>query len=183
MSAYDWYAIRIRPQHRLEFQVLHALTQREHAAMVPFETKWEKHRTKRTRLAEQRYPIFPCYVFAQFCTYRDFWLSKEAINQRSIDIGKHPPIVGLVGYGSKPAKLSRTDVSMLQAISLPRMSDINLHKALRQGGRASVVARGHPLEGHTVTIDSITRNKCYVLLEFLGSLKVVGIDASALEAA
>jgi hypothetical protein len=183
MSAYDWYAIRIRPQHRLEFQVLHALTQREHPAMVPFETKWEKHRTKRTRLAEQRYPIFPCYVFAQFCTYRDFWLSKEAINQRSIDIGKHPPIVGLVGMGSKPAKLTQGDVSMLQAISLPRTTEINLHKAIRAGGRASIVARGHTFEGHTVTIDSITRSKCKILLNILGNMRVVEIDASALEAA
>jgi transcription antitermination factor NusG len=180
MSAYDWYAIRVRPQHRLEFQVLHALHQREHQAMVPAEEKWEKRKNRRVRGS---YPIFPCYVFAQFCTYRDFWLTKEFINQRALDIGKRPPIVGLVGYGSKPAKLSRTDVSMLQAISLPRMSEVNLHKALRDGSRASVVARGHPLEGHTVTVDSITRNKCKVLLNFLGSMKVVEIDVNALEAA
>jgi hypothetical protein len=182
MSAYDWYAIRIRPQHRLEFQVLHALTQREHPAMVPFETKWEKRKNSNQRV-ERKYPIFQCYVFGQFCSYRDFWLTKEDINHRSIQVGKHPPIVGLVGMGSKPAKLSRTDVSMLQAMSLPRMSEINLHKALRDGGRASIVARGHPLEGHTVTIDSITRSKCKVLLNFLGSMKVVEIDANALEAA
>ena len=180
MSAYDWYAIRIRPQHRLEFQVLHALTQREHAAMVPFESKWEKRKSRRVLGS---YPIFPCYVFAQFCSYRDFWLTKEAINQRAIDIGKHPPIVGLVGMGSKPAKLSRTDVSMLQAISLPRMSEINLHKALTQNGKASIVARGHPFEGHTVTVNEVTRTKCRVLLKILGEMRVIEIDANALEAA
>jgi hypothetical protein len=178
-----YYAIRVIPVFRQEFSVLHALTQREHPAMVPFETKWEKRKNSRGRVAEQRYPVFPCYVFAGFHDYREFYLAREAINQRAIDVGKRPPIVGLVGYGSKPAKLTQGDVSMLQAISLPRATEINLHKALRQGGRASVVARGHPLEGHTVTIDSITKNKCRVLLEFLGSLKVVGIDASALEAA
>jgi transcription antitermination factor NusG len=183
MSAYDWYAIRLRPQHRLEFQVLHALTQREHAAMVPFETRWEKRKNSRGMVAEQRYPIFPCYIFAQFCTYRDFWLSKEAINQRAIDIGKHPPIVGLVGYGSKPAKLSRTDVSMLQAISLPRMSEVSLYKAIRAGERASIVARGHPFQGHDVTVNEVTRTKCTVLLNMLGSMRVIEIDASALEAA
>jgi hypothetical protein len=180
MSAYDWFAIRIRPQHRLEFTVQHALTQREHPAMVPFEEKWEQH--KRLRVP-RKYALIPCYVFAQFCTYRDFWLTKEVINQRAVDIGKHPPIVGLVGMGSKPAVLSPRDVSMIQAMSLAGPTEIALHKAIRAGARASIVGRGHPFHGHTVTVDSISRNRCRVLLEFLGSLKTVEIDASALEAA
>jgi hypothetical protein len=180
MSAYDWYAIRIRPTHRLEFIVQSELNQREHPAMVPFEMKWEKHKGKRK---PRRYALMPCYVFGQFCSYRDFWLSKEAINQRAIDIGKSPPIVGLVGMGSKPAVLSPRDVSMIQALSLAGPTEISLHKALRAGARASIVGRGHPFEGHTVTVDTITRNKCRVLLEFLGSLKTVEIDAGALEAA
>ena len=155
MSAYDWYAIRIRPVHRLEFAVELALNQREHATMVPFEQKWEK--TNNGRRKPRKFVLMPCYVFGQFCSYRDFWLSKEAINQRAIDIGKHPPIVGLVGMGSKPAVLSPRDVSMLRAISLPEATEINLHKAIRAGGRAEVVARGHPLAGHTVTIDNIPK--------------------------
>lgn len=180
MSAYDWYAIRIRPQHRLEFTVLHALTQREHPAMVPAEEKWEKRRNRRVR---GNYPIFPCYVFAGFHNYREFWLTKEAINGAAIQIGKRPPIVGLVGYGAKPANLTAEEVSMLQAMSLPVPTEINLHKALRQNGRASIVARGHPFEGHTVTVDEITRTKCTVLLSMLGSMRVIEIDANALEAA
>ncbi len=180
MSAYDWFAIRIRPQHRLEFTVQHALTQREHPAMVPFEEKWEQH--KRLRVP-RKYALIPCYVFAQFCSYREFYITKEAINQRATDIGKHPPIVGLVGMGSKPAKLSPRDVSMIQALSLSGPTEIALHKALRAGARASIVARGHPFEGHTVMVDTITRNKCTVLLGMLGSMRVIEIDASALEAA
>jgi transcription antitermination factor NusG len=180
MSAYDWYAIRVRPQHRLEFQVLHALTQREHQAMVPAEEKWEKRKNRRVRGS---FPIFPCYVFAQFCTYRDFWLTKEFINQRAIQVGKHPPIVGLVGYGSKPAKLSRTEVSMLHALSSTPGTEISLGKALRRSGKASIVAQGHPFEGHVVTVDEITRTKCRVLLSMLGSMRVIEIDANALEAA
>jgi hypothetical protein len=180
MSAYDWYAIRIRPTHRLEFTVQYALNQREHQTMVPFETKWERRKHSRT---ERKFPLIPCYVFGRFCNYRDFQLSKDVINQRFADMGKRPPIIGLVGYGAKPAVLSPGDVSMLEASSLPGMSEISLGKALRQNGRALVIARGHPIEGHTVTISSITRNRCRVLLEFLGSLKIVEIDANALEAA
>ena len=175
-----WHAIRIRPQHRLEFTVQHALTQREHPALVPFEEKWEKTKNKRTL---RKFALMPCYVFAGFYNYREFQITKDLINQRAIQMGKNPPIVGLVGYGSKPAVLSPGDVSMLQASSLPGTSEINLGKALKQNGKALVIARGHPFEGHTVTVDSITRNRCRVLLEFLGSLKVVEIDASALEAA
>jgi hypothetical protein len=180
MSAYDWYAIRIRPTHRLEFAVELALNQREHQTMVPFEQKWEKIKNRRK---PRKYPLIPCYVFGRFCNYRDFQLSKDIINQRFIDMGKRPPIVGMVLMGATPFKLRPGDVSRLQAISLAGPTEIALHKALRAGGRASIVARGHPLSGHTVTVDSITRNRCRVLLEFLGSLKTVEIDASALEAA
>jgi hypothetical protein len=191
MSAYDWYAIRIRPSGRLplrpgkddprlEFDILYALTQREHQAMVPFEVKWEKRKNLRV---PKKFPLFPCYVFGRFCSYRDFQASKDAINQRAIDIGKNPPILGLAGYGPKPAKLSQGDVALIEATSLPEITQINLHKAIRAGGRASIIARGHALEGHTVTIDSVTRSKCKILLNILGSMKTVEIDASALEAA
>jgi transcription antitermination factor NusG len=180
MSAYDWFALRVIPTFRVEFAVLHALHQREHQAMVPAEEKWEKRKNRRVRGS---YPIFPCYVFAQFCTYRDFWLTKEFINQRALDIGKRPPIVGLVGMGSKPAVLSPRDVSMLKALSSTSGTEISLGKAIRQNGRASIVARGHPFEGHTVTVNEVTRTKCKVLLSMLGSMRVIEIDANALEAA
>lgn len=176
----EYFAIRIVPVHRLEFIVQHALTQREHPALVPFEEKWVS--IKRGRVT-RKFPLFPCYVFAGFCNYREFLQAKEVINQRFEDMGKRPPIVGLVGMGARPAKLTADEVSMLQAISLPRATEINLHKALTQGQRAEIVGRGHPFQGHTVTIDSITRSKCKVLLNILGSMKVVEIDASALEAA
>ena len=42
MSALQWMVMRVRPVHRLEFEVLHALTQKDHPAMVPFEIKWER---------------------------------------------------------------------------------------------------------------------------------------------
>jgi len=148
--------------------------------MVPFEEKWVKHKRLRK---PRKFALIPCYVFGQFCSYRDFWLSKEAINQRAIDIGKHPPIVGLVGMGPKPAVLSPRDVSMLQARSLPGISEIALGKALRAGGKAMIVDRTHPFVDHTVTIDSITRSRCMVLIEILDGMRVVEIDASKLEAA
>lgn len=176
----NWHAIRIRPQHRLEFSVMHALNQREHPAIVPAEEKWEKRKGRRVRMS---YPVIPCYVFAGFESYRDFWVTKEAINNAAVQIGKRPPIVGLVGYGAKPAKLTAEEVSTLQAMSAPPVTQIALHKALRDGGRASIIARGHPFEGHEVTIDSITRAKCKVLLNLLGSMRVIEIDANALEAA
>ena len=178
----NWHVLRILPIHGLEFAVRDRLNQREHPAMVPFEEKWEK-RKNRSKRAARKYAIFPCYVFAGFQDYREFWFAKEAINSAAIQIGKRPPIVGLVGMGAKPAKLTQEEVSMLQAMSLPGTTQINLHKALRQNGKASIVARGHPFEGHTVTVDSITRAKCKVLLNLLGSMRVIEIDANALEAA
>jgi transcription antitermination factor NusG len=178
----NWHAVRILPIFGLEFVVRDRLNQREHQAMVPFEEKWQKRRNRDKR-AVRKYPIFAGYVFAGFQDYREFWLAKEAINSAAIQIGRRPPIVGLVGYGAKPAKLTAEEVLMLQAMSLPGPTQINLHRALTQNGRASIVARGHPFEGHTVTVNEVTRTKCRVLLSMLGSMRVIEIDANALEAA
>ncbi len=176
----QYFVIRTIPIHRIEFTVQNALAQREHPAMVPFETKWEKRKNRRV---DRKYPVFPCYVFAGFSGYGEFLTARASINQRFEDMGKRPPIVGLIGYGARPANLTPDDVSFLQAMSNPAPTSVNLHKAIRPGARAEIVARGHPFSGHVVTIDSVSKAKARVMLSILGSMKIVEIDASALEAA
>lgn len=179
MSA-QWFVIRIRPQHRLEFDVLHALNQREHQAMVPYELKWEK-RKRGQRMETKKYPMFPCYVFGSFSGYGDFLQTKLAINQRYEGMGKRPPIVGLIGYGAKPATLTDDEVNQLRNWSSHIPTQINLHKAIQPGGRAEIT-RGQ-FTGHVVTVDSVTRKKAKVMLSLFNSMHVVTIDASALVAA
>ncbi len=181
MSA--WYAIRTVPIHRIEFSVGYELNQMApERAMVPSEIKWEKRRGSRA-LRPARYTIFPCYVFASFADVREFAVAKAYINQLAEAKGKKAPIVALVGYGSRPAVLSATDVSLLQTLSAPEPTTVAIHKALQAGGQATIIAPGHPFQGQTVEIDSITRKKVKVFLNFLNSRQSVEIDAGSLVAA
>jgi transcription antitermination factor NusG len=148
--------------------------------MVPFERKWEKRRGKKYP-AERKYPLFPCYVFAGFRHVGEFIAAKTYINGMAEAKGKAPPIVALVGYGSRPAVLSAADVSLLQGLSTPRPTSVNLHKAIQPGGNAQII--DGPFSGQIVKVDSVTRKKARVILQLLNSMQSVEIDAGSLVAA
>ncbi len=146
--------------------------------MVPFETKWEK-RPGRLHRVEKRYPLFPCYVFAGFESIGDFLWTRTFINQKAEDTGKRPPIVGLVGYGTRPATLTADEVSYLSAISALRPTSVNLHKAIQPGGKAQIT--DGPFAGQIVKVDSVSKRKA--MLNLLNSLQIVEINAASLVAA
>ena len=177
----NWFAVRIRPQHRLEFTVLHALTQRDHPAMVPFEEKLIRNsRTKRPE--PRKYPLFPCYVFAGFSSYHEFLTTRAAINERAEQIGKRPPIVNLVGFGGKPATLAPDDVRFLQTLSLERPTAINLHKALKPGMNVRVLSGAW--RDRVGQLRDIDRKRITIMFEMFNAMMPVELpSATAVEAA
>jgi transcription antitermination factor NusG len=190
----QWYVIRLRPTGRLpagkqgedtrggrlEFDVLHALNQRERPALVPFETKWIKRPNKKF-VIERRYPLYPCYIFAGFPSFADLMAERAAINEHAKSIGKMAPILGAVGYGARPAKLTTEELSEMQSRSGTGPTEINLHRAIQPGGRAEII-RGR-FAGHSVVVDSVTKKKAMVLLNLFNSMHVVEIDPASLVAA
>ncbi len=176
----NWYAVRTVPIHRIEFEVAARLHQHERPALVPYETKWIK-RPKKRFVDARKYPLFPCYVFAQFNGVVDFLVTRDSINKLSVAMGKAPLIVGLVGYGAQPATLTDEDVAFLQSLSAPAATEVNLHKAIRKGGKAEIV-KGQ-FAGHVVEVAEVSKRKAKVMLHVFNAMHVVEIDASALVAA
>lgn len=175
-----WYVLRTIPVHRVEFRVLHALTQREHPAIVPFEEKWVKK--PGTRQPDRRkFPLFPCYVFVGLHDHRAFLEAKSAINDHAERMGKAPPILNLVGFGTVPAVLSDADVAFLRRLAVERPTSVNLHKAIQPGSEVNIL--DGPFRGFTARVDSVSRKKVRVSLSLFNSMQVVDVSASALEAA
>lgn len=181
MKPVEWFVIRTIPVHRIEFSVLHALNQREHPAMVPFEEKkLRKHKQRDWRT--ERYPLFACYVFAGFEGFRDFIEAREAINAQAERMGKKPPILGAVGYRKdKPAVLTEREVGFLRSLSAPRATAVNLHKAIRPGTEISIL--DGPFAGHRAVVDSMTRKGVRAMLYLFNTMHLVEIKAAAMEAA
>ena len=177
-----YYAIRIRPIHRLEFSVMHALNQRERPAIVPYEEKLVKKPRSKRLWDKRKFPLFPCYVFAGFDSFGDFLITRASINERAEAMGKAPPIVGVVGYGSRPAVLTPDDVAFLQSITPSTLARTNIHKALQIGGAARIVD-AHPLGGQIVTVTAVARKRVTVMLKMLGGMMPVEIDPASLVAA
>src|SRR5262249_28432789 len=101
----NWVCLRTSIHPRSEFTALHALNQREHQAIVPFEEKWVRRgNTKQRQL--RKYPLFPRYCFAAFADWIDYDRSLREINDLATRMGKAPPILGAISKigSAEPAK-------------------------------------------------------------------------------
>lgn len=180
-EAISYYVLRTSPIHRIEFQVLHSLTQRDHPAMVPFEEKKLRRKGQR-RWRTERYPLFPGYVFVGLRGHREMIDVRRSINEQAERMGKRPPVLGLVGYGGQPAKLTERDVAFLRALSVQRATEVNLHKALQPGSIVSI-RPGHWAAGQTIPVDSMTRKGVKVMLSLFNRMQLVEVSADLVEAA
>ena len=176
----SWYVLRIVPVHRLEFQVMHAINQREHPAMVPYEDKKLRKRGQREWKTE-RYPLFPCYVFAGFASHLEANDTRRIINEHAERMGKRPPVLGLVGFGGRPATLSDHEAAFLRTLSIDRATDINFHKAIKPGTKINILDGA--FAGHPAVVDSVTKRGVKAMLRLFNSMQLVEISSSALEAA
>jgi transcription antitermination factor NusG len=192
----NWYVIRLRPsgrlplrgrsrdipnpEDRLEFDVLHALAQREHPAMVPYETRWIKRPGKRF-VTERRYPLFPSYVMSGFYNLEEFLSTRARVNKMAEDIGRPPPIMNAIGYGANPSILTAEEVSRFQAMSLAPASRISLVKAIRAGDRVELTDGA--FAGHTGVVDEVDKKWATVKLKMFDTYPLIRINPKSLVAA
>lgn len=176
--AINWYVLKTRPIHRVEFSVLHAITQREHPAMVPFEEKWIMRRKRRIKV---KFPLFPSYVFVGLRDYQEFLDLKAQVNEAAERVGRPAPIINLIGYGRTPATLSESDVEFLRRVSVEGPTQINLHNAFKAGSKVQIL--DGPFAGHTATVDSVTKKSVKTMLTLFGSWTPVEIEHASVRAA
>lgn len=176
----QWLVVKVVPIHGIEFDVASRFNQFGCDAFVPFETKWVKRGSKRSR-QERKYPLFATYVFAEFASLADFLKMKYAINRLAEDKGKRPPVMGAIGYGAKPANLTAGEVSALRGM-VPALTKTTLHRALQAGGKAEIVKGA--FAGQIGTVSTIEKGKIKLMLKLFDSMHLVEItDTSALVAA
>lgn len=176
------FAIRVAPQ--TEFRVLHALNQMERPALVPFEEVPTPRPNKPHLNRWKKLALFPGYVFATFPgTINEAWVDftsvRRAVNSRSEAVGKVAPIIGLIGYGSRPATLSGDQVEFLTGLSREGVEVVTEPFKIGQ----TVKLTDWVIPGTTGRIEAINRQRVSVLLEFFGGMRVVEMQLSAIEAA
>lgn len=164
MSELKWCALYTIPQHRIEFVVLHRITQNEYPAMLPFEVVWEKKPGKKRPL-ERKYALFPRYVFAGLQHIEEDYRYLK---------GKIPEIQGIVSRSPgiwSPFVLSEKDVESIREMvaKSAAATEVDLHKALKPGKRISVDIGGALQE---TTIDEVTRKGVRALLKILGDMPI-----------
>ena len=174
----SWYVARTIPVSRIEFSVLHAITQRERPAMVPFEEDWIVRRGRKTQV---KVPFFPCYVFVGLRHQDEFHWLKAEVNDAAERSGKRPPLQCLIGYGRQPATLTQNQADFVRTFSRETPTEISLRKSFRQGSK--IVVTDGPFRGFKGTVDSVTRKSVKAMLEIFGTMRPVEIENAGVEAA
>ena len=183
----SWFAIRVAPN--AEFRALHALGQRERPAILPFEEKWIRKPNGKTDT--KKFPLFTSYVFGGFmgdgiAAWSDFCRIRQNINEASERAGKAAPIVGVVGFGKMPSRLSSDEIGALEAISKPAGQHPD-EITFTVGQNIKIVQ--HPfLSGSEARIQAIRkadegRKVIRAILGGLGSTVIVDLQLSNVEAA
>ncbi len=175
MSDLQWTALVTQPTHRVEFHVLHRVTQHEYPAMLPFEVVYEKRHGKRLPV-KRKYSLFPRYVFVGLRNIADDFDRLR----RSI-----PEIQGIVSRTRgawSPLILSPDDVAFIARLvdGCAGMTEVDLHKALKPGKLVEIDVGGTT---QTTKIDSLTKKGVKVMLEMLGSFHSVEVKFDKVRAA
>jgi len=175
----SWYVMRIRPVARLEFQVMHAINQREFPTMVPFREEWIKRR-KRRHLVKN--PWFPSYVFVGLQRPEQGQWLKESLNRFADDTGKPRPIIGLVGYNAdRPAKLTEDNLLTLKRLAEEGPPQIDLTEEFPLGSKIKLMEG--PFAGYTATVDGVTESKIQTMVKLFNTMVPIEIDRNAVRAA
>lgn len=176
----SWYVARTIPRFRVEFDVLRAINQREHPAMVPFEEKWVQKANG--GWDEIKFTLFPCYVFVGLFDWREFRPIKESINQAADDMGKTPPVLGLIGPALEPGRLSSDEVAAIQVRSMATPTQVNIHKALQVGSPVNIVGAS-PWAGRKSKVEEFTKKGIKAKVEVFNSWHVIEIPMRNVRAA
>jgi transcription antitermination factor NusG len=139
--------------------------------MVPFQEVEIKMAGKRYPI-RRRVPLFPRYVFVRLPE------DEEKLHAEYHAMKKINGVVGLLSQSRAefvPLMLSRDDYDTVRKLSDEGWRTVNLRCGLREGMTVSI--QHGPLAGAKGIIDSISRRKINVLLQMLGSQRVVPLDA------
>lgn len=175
MSDLRWAVLVTVPVHRVEFRVLHAITQHEYPAMLPYEIVYEKRHGKRLPV-KRKYALFPRYVFAGLQNIEeDFRRLQKAIPEIQ-------SIVSRVRGDWSPLVLSPADVAFIARLvdGCSGMTEVDIHKALKPGKLVEIDVGGTT---QTTKIDAVTKKGVKVLLEMLGSFHSIEVPFGKVRAA
>ena len=176
----SWYVVRTVPRFQIEFEVRHAIAQREHPAMVPFEEKWIQKRDGGWK--ERKFPLFAGYVFVGLRDKYEFLPLRAFINDLAERMGKVAPILGLIGpTGGQPARLTYEQVERYKQASAESPTEVNIHKALQIGSPIDVF-RG-PWGGRTSAVLEFTKKGVRGEIELFNSMHIVEFSMRDIRAA
>jgi transcription antitermination factor NusG len=179
----SWFAVRVAPN--TEFRVRDAINQWDRPAIVPFEMKWVRINGKPR---ERRLALFPSYVFGgftgdeTFAAWSDFAEVRRMVNRASELTGKAPPIIGVVGYGQKPARLSGAEISWLSTLSTSSGSP-PWEKTFTPGQTVEITGTGTSHDGTRTKITKVSRSKVSVMLKMFNSYMEVEMQQKNIQAA
>lgn len=180
----SWFAVRVAPN--TEFRVLHALNQWDRPAILPFEEKWVRNAKGKPK--PRKFALFPSYVFGGFTgadpfkAWSDFAEVRRMVNKASELAGKGPPIIGVVGYGQKPARLSGGEISWLQALSI-EAGPAPWEKTFIPGQSVEITNTGTAFDGTKTKITRVSRDKVSVMLRMFNSYTEVEMQQKNVQAA
>lgn len=177
-----YYVFRTRPVAQVEYHVLHAVTQREHPALVP---SFKEQVIRRGVKRQVKRPWFPFYVFVGAHSVSEAWWLKQSINQLATDMGKlRPPIVGLLGYsGERLATLTDDNLVFLKELAEKGLPKVDLRTvSVFVPGKKIKVTEG-PFRGFSGVVDSVTRDKVKALVEIFGRYTPIEFESDGVKAA
>lgn len=180
----SWFAVRCAPN--TEFRVLHALNQWDRPAILPFEMKWVRNAQGKPK--ERKLVLFPSYVFGgfigddPFAAWTDFADVRRMVNRASELAGKAPPIIGVVGYGQKPARLSGGEISWLGTLSREAGPPPG-EETFVPGQLVQVVNTGTIYDGASTRISRVDKGKVTVMLQMFNSMMEVEMQQKNIQAA
>lgn len=180
----SWFAVRVAPN--TEFRVLHALNQQDRPAILPFETKWVRNAQGKPK--ERKLALFPSYVFGGFIghdpfqAWQDFADVRRMVNKASELTGKAPPIIGVVGYGQKPARLSGGEISWLGTLSREAGPPPG-EETFTPGQNIEIINTGTMYDGMRTQISRVERGKVTVMLKMFNAMMEVEMQQKNVKAA
>lgn len=173
-----WFALKTVPA--AEFRAASQLVQLGHKTLVPKEHYWSRIGST-TKTEEKPLPIFRSYAFAGFDGTPNWYLLKRGLEDLLQKTPGRPFIRGIVGFGGRPARLSRDNVDFLLELNGQKVPSASQLRGIKVGDRARITSES--FRDHEVTVMDIDPDakKARILLQFLGSPQIIPISVAALE--
>lgn len=167
-----WYVLKCPPQKEAALEM--RLGRSGLTALVPREVYWAKpaRRTKANpnrRWVPKERALFGSLVFVEARSATDW-----------VTINRTPLVLGALAMAGRYYRLKDSDVDMLYSVDGMQREAPREPKQLKAGDKARVSTGA--FAGHSCDIQSIAGKRALILLMLFGSMKVVEIPVTSLEA-